>query len=144
MNRLLVSEECPFPYKHTTCIPRWNDVETTVFTLFQRGIHVLCLRIYWKITFKGTYSGFWKIARQLLKCDKQMYKILLWIRSNLKTLHLSEAHLEPTQTSRWAKVIYMRCFAEFCTRCFFYKQRFFFNSASVLLKVFINWASNVA
>ena len=26
------------PYKHTTCIPLWNDVET-----FQRGIHVVCL-----------------------------------------------------------------------------------------------------
>ena len=25
-----------FPYKHTTCIPRWNEVETTVSRLFQR------------------------------------------------------------------------------------------------------------
>ena len=32
-----------FPYKHTTSIPRWNEVETTVSTSFQRGIHVVCL-----------------------------------------------------------------------------------------------------
>ena len=31
------------PYKHTTWIPRWNDVETAVSTLFQRGIHVVYL-----------------------------------------------------------------------------------------------------
>ena len=31
------------PYKHTTRIPRWNDVETAVSTSFQRGIHVVCL-----------------------------------------------------------------------------------------------------
>ena len=31
------------PYKHTTCIPHWNDVDTVVSTLFQRGIHVVCL-----------------------------------------------------------------------------------------------------
>ena len=30
-------------YKHNACIPRWNDVETTVSTSFQRGIHVACL-----------------------------------------------------------------------------------------------------
>ena len=30
-------------YKHSTCIPRWNDVETVVSTSFQRGIHVKCL-----------------------------------------------------------------------------------------------------
>ena len=28
------------PYKHTTWIPRWNDVETVVSSLFQCGIHV--------------------------------------------------------------------------------------------------------
>ena len=27
-------------YKHSTCIPRWNDVETNVSMSFQRGIHV--------------------------------------------------------------------------------------------------------
>ena len=32
-----------YPYKHTMCIPRWNDVETTVSTSFQRGIHVVWL-----------------------------------------------------------------------------------------------------
>ena len=31
-------------YKHTTWIPRRNDVETTVSTWFQRGIHVVCLQ----------------------------------------------------------------------------------------------------
>ena len=31
------------PYKHSTSIPRWNDVETVVSTSFQRGIHVKCL-----------------------------------------------------------------------------------------------------
>ena len=31
------------PYKHTTWIPLSNDVETTVSTAFQRGIHVACL-----------------------------------------------------------------------------------------------------
>ena len=31
------------PYKHTTWIPRWNDVETVTSTSFQRGIHVVCL-----------------------------------------------------------------------------------------------------
>ena len=31
------------PYKHSTCIPRWNGVETFVSTSFQRGIHVVCL-----------------------------------------------------------------------------------------------------
>ena len=30
--------ECPIP----TCIPRWNDVEATVFTSFQSRIHVVC------------------------------------------------------------------------------------------------------
>ena len=38
--------------KHTTCIARWNDVETTVFTSFQRGIHVVCFHngclVFWK------------------------------------------------------------------------------------------------
>ena len=29
-------------YKHSTCIPRWNDVETNVSTSFLRGIHVEC------------------------------------------------------------------------------------------------------
>ena len=29
-------------YKHTTWIPRWNDVETAVSTSFQRGIHMVC------------------------------------------------------------------------------------------------------
>ena len=32
-----------FPYKHTTCIPRWNDVATVVSTVFQRVNHVVCL-----------------------------------------------------------------------------------------------------
>ena len=31
------------PYKHTTCIPSWNDLETIVSTSLQRGIHVVCL-----------------------------------------------------------------------------------------------------
>ena len=31
------------PYKHSTWIPRWNDVETSVSMSFQRGIHVECL-----------------------------------------------------------------------------------------------------
>ena len=31
------------PYKRTTWIPRWNDVEKVVSTSFQRGIHVVCL-----------------------------------------------------------------------------------------------------
>ena len=29
--------------KHTKWIPRWNDVEMTVSTSFQRKIHVVCL-----------------------------------------------------------------------------------------------------
>ena len=32
------------PYKHTTWIPRSNDVETIVSTSFQRGVHVVCLQ----------------------------------------------------------------------------------------------------
>ena len=32
------------PYKHTMCIPDWNDVETTVFTSFWREINVVCLQ----------------------------------------------------------------------------------------------------
>ena len=31
------------PYKHSMWIPRWNDVETSVSTSFQRGIHGECL-----------------------------------------------------------------------------------------------------
>ena len=31
------------PYKHTTWILRWNDVETVVSTSFQRGIQAVCL-----------------------------------------------------------------------------------------------------
>ena len=31
------------PYKHTTWIPRRNDVETVVSTAFQHGIHMVCL-----------------------------------------------------------------------------------------------------
>ena len=31
------------PFKHTTSIPRLNDVETVVSTLFQHGIHVVYL-----------------------------------------------------------------------------------------------------
>ena len=31
------------PYKHTTCISLWNDLETVVSTSFQREIHVVCL-----------------------------------------------------------------------------------------------------
>ena len=30
-------------FKHTTCIPRWSDVKTTVSTSLQREIHVVCL-----------------------------------------------------------------------------------------------------
>ena len=30
------------PYKHTTFIQLWNDVETTFSTLFQYGMHVVC------------------------------------------------------------------------------------------------------
>ena len=37
------TKEHPLPYKHTTWNPRWNDVETTFSTLFQRGIHLVCL-----------------------------------------------------------------------------------------------------
>ena len=33
------------PTNTPTCIPRWNDVETTVSTSFQRGIHVECLLV---------------------------------------------------------------------------------------------------
>ena len=38
------------PYKHTTCIPRWNDIETTVSTSFQLGIHVVFVAIPCNIT----------------------------------------------------------------------------------------------
>ena len=31
------------PYKHTTYIPLWNDVETVASTSFQRGTHVVRL-----------------------------------------------------------------------------------------------------
>ena len=45
------------PYKHTTWISRWNDVETVVAsTSFQRGIHMVCLQ--------GFYS-FYIIAEML-------------------------------------------------------------------------------
>ena len=30
-------------FKYTTSISRWNDVETTVSTSFQRDLHVMCL-----------------------------------------------------------------------------------------------------
>ena len=33
----------PNPYKPTTCISRWNDVETVISTSFWRGIHVVRL-----------------------------------------------------------------------------------------------------
>ena len=33
-------EKYDLPYKHTTWIPRWNDVEKVVFTSFQRGVFV--------------------------------------------------------------------------------------------------------
>ena len=33
----------PCSCKHTTCISRWNDVETSVSTPFERGIHMVCL-----------------------------------------------------------------------------------------------------
>ena len=39
INNIWKSKET-FPYKHTTWIPRWNNVETAVSTFFQRGIHV--------------------------------------------------------------------------------------------------------
>ena len=39
------------PYKQTKCIPRLNDVENTVSTSFQRGIHVVCLFDLWSIRF---------------------------------------------------------------------------------------------
>ena len=38
-----VSDDSDLPYKHTTCIPRWNEVEITVSTSFQRGIHMVWL-----------------------------------------------------------------------------------------------------
>ena len=31
------------PFKHTTCIPRWNEVETLISTLFHSGIQLVCL-----------------------------------------------------------------------------------------------------
>ena len=37
------SNNCCQPYKHTTCISRWNDEKTVVFTSFQRETHVVCL-----------------------------------------------------------------------------------------------------
>ena len=33
-----------FPCKHTTCISRWNELETVVSTSLQRGIHVVSLQ----------------------------------------------------------------------------------------------------
>ena len=29
------------PYEKTTCIPRWNNVKTTISTSFQRELHVM-------------------------------------------------------------------------------------------------------
>ena len=34
------------PYKNTTFIQLWNDGETTFSTLFQYGMHVVCLYPY--------------------------------------------------------------------------------------------------
>ena len=44
------------PYRHTTCIPRWNDMETTVSTSFQRGIQVLCLQATWNVSKNKYFS----------------------------------------------------------------------------------------
>ena len=33
----------PSPYKHTTCISRWNDLKTIISASFERGIHVVCV-----------------------------------------------------------------------------------------------------
>ena len=49
---LFANSQICLPYKHTTWILRWNDVETVVSTSFQRRIHVVCLQpkfwIRWK------------------------------------------------------------------------------------------------
>ena len=36
-------EDHNYPYKHTTCILRWNDVEVVASTSFRSGILVLWL-----------------------------------------------------------------------------------------------------
>ena len=35
------------PYKHTTWIPRWNDMETVISMSFQRGIHIVFVGLVW-------------------------------------------------------------------------------------------------
>ena len=38
-----LNEALVWPYNHTACISRWNDVETVIYTSFQHGIQVACL-----------------------------------------------------------------------------------------------------
>ena len=55
-----------FPYKHTTCIPRWNDVETVVSKSFQRIMHVGCFVGLWN-RHGNDSNRFRKISRPELR-----------------------------------------------------------------------------
>ena len=46
LSTVAICTKTVLPYKHTACIRRCNDVETTVSTSFKRRIHVVFLQEY--------------------------------------------------------------------------------------------------
>ena len=75
-----------YPYKHTTCIPHWNDVETVVSASFQRGIHVVCLKESWR---GGGVAGIAKAITIVIKSYKTNNTFLIEFRtgySNVKEI----------------------------------------------------------
>ena len=80
------------PYKHTTCISRWNDVETVVSTSCQRGTHV-CLQgmaspwgptLCFFISFRRTMDIWWPycIDYKPFSYRRYIFVIFIWISRN--------------------------------------------------------------
>ena len=101
------------PYKHTTWILRWNDVETVVSRSFQRGIYVMCL------TFKDSHA--WANSADNTITSK-------W-RHNDKNFSFHKSHLNfPSSTDNFFKInililIFATDFLQFWNRTVFIKNQ---------------------
>ena len=73
-------------FKHTTCIPRWNNAETTVSTSFQCEIHVVCLQGYiWELCHGSQNSLYF--GNVIMKFKKYTKVWDIW---NCKMMHVND------------------------------------------------------
>ena len=111
----LVCRQTTWPYYRKRLCSYMSLILATILTLSQRASH------------------------ETLWISLCLHIILIMQRSTLRSLNSSAA------VSFQVLLQYKRIglTKHWYTR-FFYKQRFFFNSTSVLLNLFMNWASNIA